>query len=312
MYRFLVSRRWLVRTFAGILLVLACVRLGMWQLDRDEERSERNEIIEANEDAPPAQLEDVLGPDPASGTLDESEQWRHVEVTGRYDADHELLLRLRPLNGTRGFHVVTPLVTEDGTAILVDRGFYPSDETEPEVPSAPSGEVTVTARLRESEDQREAGDAAGGRIRYVNVEQIADALPYPLTPAWAEAIEPIGEDLVALPAPDVDTGPHLSYAFQWFIFAVVGVTGYVLLVRAEAKGRRSPPSDLDAGRTPEDARTPDDAQMPGDTQTSAPPPAGDAVNGTPGTTDQRAETDDASHPDRVQVSSRTPPPERAD
>ncbi|NEE04225.1 SURF1 family protein [Phytoactinopolyspora halotolerans] len=252
------SRRWLVRTLAGILLVLVCVRLGMWQLDRNEERSARNDIIEANEQAPPATLEEVLGPDPTSGQLDESEQWRSVEVRGRYDTEHELLLRLRPLEGRRGFHVITPLVTDDGTAILVDRGFYVSDDDDPDAPAPPAGEVTVAARLRGTEDQRDAGDVAGGHIRYVNVEQIAEAVPYPLVPAWAEAVEPAGDDLLALPQPEADPGPHLSYALQWFIFAVVGVTGFVLLIRAEAKGRGPEPTDSAAADDAGEA-APDDA-----------------------------------------------------
>ncbi|NED97520.1 SURF1 family protein [Phytoactinopolyspora alkaliphila] len=236
MYRFLASRRWLVRTVAGILLVLVCLRLGMWQLDRADGRSERNAVIEANADAPPVPLDAILAP---GESFDTADQWRRTEVRGRYDPSNELFLRLRPLGGQRGVHVVTPLVTADGTALLVDRGFVPAADDNPDVPPPPSGEVDVVVRLRVTEDHRDAGGTLGqGTVRAVNVAEIAEAMPYPVYPAWAEATPPVQEGFTAIPPPEADSGPHLSYAVQWFIFATVGVVGFVLLIRAEAKGRQ--------------------------------------------------------------------------
>ncbi|WP_158542896.1 SURF1 family protein [Phytoactinopolyspora halophila] len=237
MYRFLATRRWLIRILAGIVLIVACVRLGMWQLDRDDERSARNDVIEDNASAAAVHPGELL--DPAE-PFDPEDEWRQVEVRGQYDAEHELVLRLRPLEGERGVRVITPLITETGTALLVNRGFYPSAEQIPEAPPPPDGDVEVVARLRASEDGEDVGgDLAAGHIRYVNVADIAEALPYPVYPAWAEAVSPIDDELVALPPPEVDPGPHLSYAIQWFIFAVIGVGGFVLLVRAEARERRA-------------------------------------------------------------------------
>lgn len=241
-YRFLATRRWLVRTLAGLLLVVVCVRLGLWQLDRNDERSARNELIAANTGAAPVALDELV---PADGTMNDADEWRQVEVRGTYDSEHQLLLRLRPLgNGQskHGVHVITPLVTAAGAAILVDRGFLPSSDDEPDVPPPAPGTVEEVVRLRVPEDSDTRGDPAAGLIRFVNVGEIADTMPFPLYPAWAEASEPT-EGLVALPVPEPDSGPHLSYAFQWFIFAVVGVTGFVLLIRAEAKGRAADAGD---------------------------------------------------------------------
>lgn len=242
MYRFLASKRWIVRTIAGILLVLACVRLGLWQLDRNDERAERNDRIETGISADPAPIENLAEP---GRSFDDENEWRSVQTTGRYDIEHQLVLELRPVDGEQGVHVLTPLVTADGSAVLVDRGFVPTDgpATEiPDLPEPPSGTVAVDGRLRQSEDERGAGNGLDeGKIRYVNIDDIAEALPYDLYPAWVERTSedpaPAGE-LTAIPAPEMDAGPHLSYAVQWFVFACIGVGGFILLIRAEARGRR--------------------------------------------------------------------------
>ncbi|PSL03644.1 cytochrome oxidase assembly protein ShyY1 [Haloactinopolyspora alba] len=241
MYRFLASRRWLVRTIAGILLVLVCVRLGIWQLDRNEQRTAHNDVVEANVDDDAVPIDRLAAPGAA---LADDDQWRTVQVTGRYDTDNALILRLRPVNGVPGVHALTPLVTDDGNAVLVDRGYVASEGTrddEVPIPPPPEGRVTVTGRARTSETgQGTGGDAARGDIRYVDIAGIAETMPYPLYGAWIErtAQDPAGSgELRTIPAPETESGPHLSYAVQWFLFAVVGVSGYVLLVRAEARGR---------------------------------------------------------------------------
>ena len=236
-----------MRTLAGLLLVAVCVRLGIWQLDRNDQRAARNAVIEANANAEPVPLDDVASPDEPLGSGDE---WQQVRVSGTYDPDHELIVQLRPLAGEAGVHVVTPLVTDAGDALLVDRGFVagggPADSST-DIPEASTGPVDVVARLRRSEEGRgTGGDPADGAVRYLDVDAIAAIMPYPLYGAWAELVEqspPADDPPVAVPAPEIDAGPHLSYAIQWFLFACVGVGGFVLLVRAEARGRR----ELDAG-----------------------------------------------------------------
>ncbi|WP_158564266.1 SURF1 family cytochrome oxidase biogenesis protein [Jiangella anatolica] len=249
MYRFLASRRWLVRTLAGVLLVLLCVRLGLWQLDRNEQRQDRNAVIEANVGGDPVPAAELA---PPGETLATDDQWRTVEVTGRWDVDEELRLRLRPVDGTRGVHALTPLVTDDGTALLVDRGFVAADgrdDDEIELAAPPDGEVTVTARVRRSETGHDV-DPSSGSVRFVDVEAIAAGLPYPLYGAWGELIAQVPEPATSLQLiepPETESGPHLSYAIQWFLFAVVGVGGFILLIRGEARGSEETP-ERPAGR----------------------------------------------------------------
>lgn len=240
MLRFLTSRQWVVRIVGGLVLATAFVLLGLWQLDRNEQRQERNAAIEAGLDRPPAHIEDVLtaGEPAAAGR-----EWRTVQVSGRYDGDGQLALRLRPLGGRPGIHVLTPLVTGSGAVVLVDRGFLAASGADvPELPAPPSGEVEVVGRLRSTEDGGErTGDPSTGMIRYVDLEVLAPAMTGPLYGGWLELVDqdpPVDGTLALIPPPELESGPHLSYAFQWFAFAVIGVGGFVLLVRAEAQARR--------------------------------------------------------------------------
>jgi cytochrome oxidase assembly protein ShyY1 len=241
-FRLLASRRWLLRVLAGIVLVIAFVRLGIWQLDRNEERAERNAVIEANSRRDPVPVDELLRP---SEPVESDRVWTPVRATGVYDVEHEVVVRLRPLDGQPGVHVVTPLVTASGSALLVDRGFVPHEDsptTSPAVPEPPSGEVAVVGRIRASEEGRgTGGDPTDGAIRYIDVDELAATLPYGLYGAWVEVIDeqpPPAAAPVRPPAPALDAGPHLSYAVQWFLFACIGIGGFVILARAESRLRR--------------------------------------------------------------------------
>jgi cytochrome oxidase assembly protein ShyY1 len=241
-FRLLASRRWVLRVLAGLVLVAACVRLGIWQLDRNEERSARNAVIEANVDRDPVPVDDVLD---VRHPLSPNQLWTPVAATGTYDIDRQLVVRLRPMNGRAGMHVLVPLVTAAGTALLVDRGFVAQDgpaAAVPTVPNPPRGEVDIVGRARASEEGRGVGgDPDSGAIRYVDIDEIAAWLPYPVYGAWVEVIEEqpsASEAPLPPPAPTVDAGPHLSYAIQWFLFACIGVGGFVILMRAESRLRR--------------------------------------------------------------------------
>ena len=80
-------------------------------------------------------------------------------------------------------------------------------------------------------------------MRSVDVDAIARDVPYDLVPWFLQLRSqiPSGGDLpVPAPLPELDDGPHLSYAFQWFAFATIAAVGYVILIRRDAQG---PPAD---------------------------------------------------------------------
>lgn len=258
-YRFAFRARWLVGSILVLLAAAVCIRLGMWQLDRLEQKRDHNRRVEQRSALPVAALDEVVAAD-ASEAAGDAVEFRQVEVVGRYDTDHEVLVRSRSLDGRPGQHVVTPLVVGEEMAVLVNRGFVPFVDPEaplPAVAEPPDGEVRVEGLVRASERRGSFGprDAGTGRLTHVSrvdVPRIQEQVPYDLFPVFVQLSgqDPAVETIpVALPPPELGEGPHLSYAVQWFIFATVFLAGWPVLVwrtAAERAGRgvggdQSPP-----------------------------------------------------------------------
>ncbi|MGH3317464.1 MAG: SURF1 family protein, partial [Nocardioidaceae bacterium] len=144
MFRFLLSRRWVLFALFVVVLGALCWRLGIWQFDRLEERKAENAIISRNLDAPALPATQVMT---ADRPLPEQQQWRRVSVTGAYDVADETLVRYQTRDGQPGVVVLTPLRSTQGDSVIVDRGWMAvtNDPTAPvHPPPPPSGEVTVT------------------------------------------------------------------------------------------------------------------------------------------------------------------------
>jgi cytochrome oxidase assembly protein ShyY1 len=250
-YRFLLSPRWLRLIAAALAVAAACVALGFWQLDRFDQRRARNDLLHANVAAAPVAPDALLG---VGRPLPPGQQWRRVEAHGRYDEAHQILVRNRPLEGATGYYVLTPLVTDDGPALLVNRGWVPIGATalaRPDVPAAPAGQVTVIARARPSEPADEHDAPPQGQVRRIDIPAIAAAMPYDVYGGYAELVEQRpapATSPTALPEPDPGLGPHLAYAFQWWVFAAIALGGVVVLARREA--RESAPKAAAAVPTP--------------------------------------------------------------
>lgn len=242
-WRFAFSRRWLGYLALVVVFAIACSLLAMWQLARRDEARQEIERVEQNWDSSPVSLTDAL-PDPEG--FDSDDKWLPVEVTGTYLVDEQLLVRGRPLGGVAGFEVLVPLLLDDGSVFVVDRGWVPAgnERDEPEfVPAAPSGQVTVIARLKASEPTIAGRSAPEGQIATIHLPDIADQLGLPTyTGAYGLlATESPSTDArpVAAVRPEPDEGPHLSYAFQWFVFGIMAFIGLAWAVRQEYRFRNS-------------------------------------------------------------------------
>ncbi len=241
-YRFLLTRRWLGLLAVAVVVAASCVALGRWQLHRFESKTAANDLVARNVAAAPVPPERLLG---LRRGPDDGDRWRRVRTTGRYDPARTLLVRNRPYDGEVGFHVLVPLRTAAGPALLVDRGWVPAGENAtvvPDVPPPPPGEVVVTARVRASEPASTTGTPPTGQVTRIDVSAIREGLPYPLYGGYAELTreDPAPERVPApLRVAEVSTGLNLAYAVQWFLFALIALGGYVALARREATDRRT-------------------------------------------------------------------------
>ncbi|HLG01214.1 MAG TPA: SURF1 family protein [Acidimicrobiia bacterium] len=246
--RWALRGRWLAAAIGVIVVAGVCVRLGIWQLDRLDQRRDFNRRVEAAGANAPAPLDDLV---PAASNGVEDGEFRRAVAEGTWDTDREMLVLSKSLVGTPGQHVVTPLLLDDGTAVLVERGFVPVVDPDARVPVraiAPRGAVTVEGVVHQSQSggrflpSSDDAVAAGtiGHLTRIDVPLIDKQLPYDLRPGYlrveAELAQGAGITPTPLPPPELGDGPHLGYAFQWFSFAVVFVAGWVVLVRRA--GRR--------------------------------------------------------------------------
>ena len=251
--RFLLSRRWIV--FALVVVALAWVawRLGEWQFHRLEDRQERNEIIQRNEEAGPAPVAEVLAPGRDVALADE---WRIVEATGTYAVEDTVIVRYRTREGAAGVDVVVPLELADGTSLLVDRGWYATDNrgaTTADVPKPPAGEVTVTGWVRR-DAEGDSTEVADRSTRAVDSRRIGEALGREVLGGWvdlrSESPEP-ETPLVPVELPELDEGPHFFYGLQWWFFGALAIFGFFYLIYDEWRGGRGPWGNNNQAPTPE-------------------------------------------------------------
>jgi cytochrome oxidase assembly protein ShyY1 len=253
-WRFLRQPRWIVRHVAVALLIGAMVAAGLWQVRRHDDKRAYKDLVEARQEEPVAPVLDVLPPGAAIGSAAVDDVlYRSVRATGTYLVDDTVVVENRTLNGSSGAWVLTPLVVDDGLAVVVNRGFVGFDrEGEIVPPAAPAGEVTVEGLVFPSQTRGRFGptDPSEGRLEVLaraDVERFGAQLDVDLLPAYVQAVattppEPVAEagapQLVALGPPTPDLGPHLSYAAQWAIFTLIAAVGYVLLLRRVARDQR--------------------------------------------------------------------------
>jgi surfeit locus 1 family protein len=209
-------------------------RLGIWQLDRLAQRRAINTSIDMRMAQP------VL---PLSGAQIDPEglEYRRVEVRGVYDPAQEIVLRNRALDGVPGVHILTPLRLSGGdAAVLIDRGWLSLELAAPDARrayAAPAGQVLIQGIARRS--QQNAGGPQDpplgpGQQRLdawfqVDIGRIQQQTGYALLPVFIEQQPaPGAPDLPRRVATtDLGEGPHLSYAIQWFAFAIILLAGYV-------------------------------------------------------------------------------------
>lgn len=226
--RILLSRETLTALVAVLVLAAVCVMLGLWQFGRYEARRDGAAVVQENYDAAPVALDQVLPS--TQQPLPAAAEWTPVTMHGSYCTEPEcvIFVRNRQLGGQVGYWQLAPFRADDGTTLLVVRGWVPegADSSAPaDTAAVPSGELTLTIRMRPAEPVLDRVPPPG-QAHSVNPPQISGLIGLEdtdlVTQAFGELVaeEPAAERPAALPAPDTSLGPHLSYSFQWWIFAL--------------------------------------------------------------------------------------------
>nr|WP_165137659.1 SURF1 family protein [Microbacterium amylolyticum] len=237
--------------YVGIAIIFAivCAFLSYWQFERNETRAVSNHLIANNYDATPAPFASTM-----QGTedFDPSDEWQPVVLTGEYLADDQLLVRNRAQGGTAAYEAVVPFLLDDGRILAVSRGWVPPDYAggHEAVPAPPAGDVTVVARLRPSEPLPTSNRSApDGQLPTLHAPSIAELTgENTVTAVYAIMVSEDPAPEVRpneLAAPDEDPGPHLSYAIQWILFAIMGFVFIAYMIRTEIRAGQEPEDNED-------------------------------------------------------------------
>lgn len=206
-------------TMLTVLAIAIFVVAGNWQRGRMQQKLSLGEALAAASTAPAVPL--------PAGVDWMAWRFRIVEATGRYDAQRQILVDNRVHAGRVGYHVVTPLVTEDGRAVLVKRGFVPAGRTRDALPSAPpqSGVVQVRGRIDPAPGRYlELGAGAAQRGVWQNLDpaRFSAVSGLAVLPIVIEQVDGPADGLARdWPRPDAGTQKHQIYMVQWYAFAAL-------------------------------------------------------------------------------------------
>lgn len=217
------------KSVAFVLLMLpVLIALGLWQMERAEEKRSILAAFEARQALPVAALSDLQP--------SEWENYRRVSVEGRFDAERYWLIDNQIRDGRFGYELIALFYPAEGPALLVNRGWLPGDVSRRVLPEvvAPAGEVTIEGEIYHSSiNPLHRGPKASDhswprRVQGITAKQAEGSVGEPLLPFTLRLAE---HSVAALSVKrmiiNVQPEKHTAYAVQWFVMALALVLLFV-------------------------------------------------------------------------------------
>lgn len=233
-------------TVIVLALIALFVRLGVWQLDRAEQKEQLKSAVESGASLPVLELR----PDTEfSAAL----RFRRILVKGHFEPDKQILLDNQTHEHRAGVHVLTPLrMWGSETRVLIDRGWIALEPSRAHLPDAevPRSEVAVHGVIDTPNPPpfilgaaSRAGPAWDRLWPYIDFDYFSKYAGYPVKPYLVrqDPTDPHGYVRMS-PTVEMSSAMHIGYAIQWFGFAVVAFGVYVgMSLNRTAKRRASKP-----------------------------------------------------------------------
>lgn len=192
--------------------------LGTWQMNRADEKRERQALFDQRLAEPPLVLTGAVpSPDPL--------MYRRVRASGRWLAERQVYVDNQIREGRAGFHLVTPLQIEGRSeVVLVNRGWIARDRSYPAAPpvAVERGRVEVTglatrppARYRELSSQTITGSV----WQNLSIERYASHTGLRVLPVVILADEPAKGLARVTEKPDAGVAKHVEYSLTWYALA---------------------------------------------------------------------------------------------
>jgi surfeit locus 1 family protein len=208
-------------TVFALLALATLLALGTWQLQRLAWKTALiNEII----------ARQAMAPIPLPTTIEDPAalRFRKVSVHGTFDHSREVHLFAHTKRGNLGYQVITPLKQDDGTWVLINRGWVPDERKDPasRAEGQVTGPVAITGTARPTWHRHmflPDNDTATNHWFFGDIPAMAAHLGLSVAPVFVEADAtanpgglPIGGQT---PTADIANN-HLQYALTWYMLAV--------------------------------------------------------------------------------------------
>jgi surfeit locus 1 family protein len=207
-------------------LVTLLISLGFWQLGRADEKKIFLIKQQLSADKEVISLKSIIDVDP------ESLRYREIEISGRYDEEHQFLIDNQIVNGQAGYYVMTPLLV-DGmkNAVLVNRGWVVLNKDRRVLPdiSISTLQVKLLGRVNKFPSVGFKLDGAEiptdgwpSVVQVVDSDVLAGRLGYSLLPFQVEMNAEMNEGYLREWRKNTVMPPekHIAYAVQWFGLAI--------------------------------------------------------------------------------------------
>ncbi len=230
-----------------VVVALVCVAAGTWQIVRLGDKVAANDDLRVNSRSDAVAVVQLLPLTGAHASVSETRvRFRTVTATGTFEPDRESYVRNRNVNDRGGWLVLTPLRSARAD-LLVVRGFVASTSSgaRPPVAAAPTGQVTVRARVQLAEKRNDGAlHLSHGEVESINPSNQQSRLARPVYDGYAELLarQPGTFGLTPIPGPDLANPAggaiepqHFAYIVQWYLFALLALAAPLAMARAERR-----------------------------------------------------------------------------
>ncbi len=225
-------------TALALFAIFICIRLGFWQFERYEIRHELTAKISSALSKEATEL--------TSSSQENVETWMRILIKGSYDPRYQLQFRGHYFQERYGLEILSLFIPEntDIPPIWVDRGWMPAGNSAKEVvaiPAPPNGSLIIRGVLRQYDDPNTRSGVFFalpapriGRIDELTLQKSFSGETFHKYLKLDSGSD--GSPLATQPLTPPGEGPHLAYAIQWWIFALLIAGTRIALF----KGERSP------------------------------------------------------------------------
>jgi len=222
----MLNRRTILLTLGAFALSALCVRLGFWQWHRMEDKKHEQAVIERHLGAATVPVQAVVQP---GGAVADHAEWTRVRATGTFDTRRQVTVKFTTREGKAGADVVSPLLLPGGSALLVNRGWMATENTNArptKIPAPPRGKVTVEGWLRpDNQAELSAVVPVDGQVRAIASRGLERYVGRELLPGYINLQKPASAGLAPEPRPHVSHALNFFYALQWWFFAGLALIG---------------------------------------------------------------------------------------